>query len=459
MGVRVWCVLDGCGGPGWVWGSDGIIVGVPRDGGVSGCVGSLRGLLRPSPQPCLLPADGSALPLPLAAPGPTAAELLRRPAGGAAPPARRHRRFALWLGPVSPPEVQLKPRHRPLRLVRHWPELLLRFSLGSPAAIAQDEPCLQLRRNVFFPKSRELESQLQEEELLRLLYEEAREQLRGGRYPVDPPEAAELGWLSCRLRLGPFEPGRHTELSLYPGTPPTQTPKDTHGFFKFSVFEPHGLPPDPQTFRHPDPRVMMPKSSLWGAVAFGVTQVCVPSSSCAFFPGAIERPSGGLLARGGLRPVSVAVGLEGLTPSVPPQHVLLSLTYPELCWELDGDPTEPPQLWLEFDGDHEGAPVNRLLRVFSPQVRRDGWGSVGEISPPAAPEPRPPRRAGPLAAQGERDAGPPVSVWRPSTTVAGGCERDRGQGTIRVATDRPPPWGRAKPRHGKETGRTSGHGG
>ncbi|NXC05711.1 FRMD8 protein, partial [Orthonyx spaldingii] len=43
-----------------------------------------------------------------------------------------------------------------------------------------DEPCLQLRRNVFFPKSQELE--LQEEELLRLLYEEAREQLRGGRY-------------------------------------------------------------------------------------------------------------------------------------------------------------------------------------------------------------------------------------------------------------------------------------
>lgn len=41
--------------------------------------------------------------------------------------------------PHPPPEVQLKPRHRPLRLVRHWPELLLRFSLGSPAAIAQGE--------------------------------------------------------------------------------------------------------------------------------------------------------------------------------------------------------------------------------------------------------------------------------------------------------------------------------
>ncbi|RLV61964.1 hypothetical protein DV515_00019832, partial [Chloebia gouldiae] len=98
--------------------------------------------------------------------------------------------LALWLG-SDLLEVQLKPRHRPLRLVRHWPELLLRFSLGSPAAIAQDEPCLQLRRNVFFPKSRELE--LQEEELLRLLYEEAREQLRGGALPRGPPRGGRAG--------------------------------------------------------------------------------------------------------------------------------------------------------------------------------------------------------------------------------------------------------------------------
>lgn len=60
-----------------------------------------------------------------------------------------------------------------------------------------------------------------------MLYEEAREQLRGGRYPVDPPEAAELGGLSCRLRLGPFEPGRHTELSLR-SAPAGPCPRDPH---------------------------------------------------------------------------------------------------------------------------------------------------------------------------------------------------------------------------------------
>ncbi|XP_066426538.1 FERM domain-containing protein 8 [Molothrus aeneus] len=323
--------------------------------------------------------DGSALPLPLEPPpGPTAAELLRRLQGALRLPPAAGDALALWLGSELL-EVQLKPRHRPLRLVRHWPELLLRFSLGSPAAIAQDEPCLQLRRNVFFPKSRELE--LQEEELLRLLYEEAREQLKGGRYPVDPPEAAELGGLSCRLRLGPFEPDRHTELSLRPllGELLPPGPPARWG----ALFRRSREPGPAQRLLEAFARAPGPEAPPAGLYRDFLRRChALPGYGCAFFPGAIERPSGGLLARGGLRPVSVAVGLEGVTIIDPRQkHVLLSLTYPELCWELvgavgqdgdpvgqEGDPTEPPQLWLEFDGDHEGAPVNRLLRVFSPQA-------------------------------------------------------------------------------------------
>ncbi|KAF1590698.1 FERM domain-containing protein 8, partial [Eudyptes moseleyi] len=282
-------------------------------------------------------------------------------------------------------EVQLKPRHRPLRLVRQWPELLLRFSLGSHADIAQDEPCLQLRRNGFFPKSKELE--LEEEELLRLLYEEARGNLLGGRYPVDPPDGEELGALACRLRLGPFQPGRHTPHSLRRepagGALPRGPPR------RGGAGGP-GLPPAPGALpaRPPHaPQPAAPPAALYRA--FLRRCHTLPYYGCAFFPGAIDRPPGGLLGRGGLRPVSVAVGLEGVTIIDPREkHVLLTLTFPELCWELvgavgqegdaavgqegdavgqEGDAVGPPQLWLEFDGDHEGAPVNRLLRVFSPQ--------------------------------------------------------------------------------------------
>ncbi|XP_050195183.1 FERM domain-containing protein 8 [Myiozetetes cayanensis] len=328
--------------------------------------------------------DGSALPLPLEPPpGPTAAELLRRLQEALRLPPTAGEALALWLG-SDLLEVQLKPRHRPLRLVRHWPELLLRFSLGSPAAIAQDEPCLQLRRNVFFPKSRELE--LQEEELLRLLYEEAREHLQGGRYPVDPPEAAELGGLSCRLRLGPFEPEQHTELSLRPLLAELLPPGPPARWG--ALFRRSRSPGPAQRLLDAFARAPGPEAPPAGLYRDFLRRCHgLPGYGCAFFPGAIERPSGGLLGRGGLRPVSVAVGLEGVTIIDPRQkHVLLALTYPELCWELvgavgqdgdappgqDGDSAEPPQLWLEFDGDHEGAPVNRLLRVFSPQAELMG---------------------------------------------------------------------------------------
>lgn len=60
--------------------------------------------------------------------------------------------FALWL--VSPLlEVQLKPKHQPYKLGRQWPELLLRFTNASDDDVAMDEPSLQFRRNVFFPKA------------------------------------------------------------------------------------------------------------------------------------------------------------------------------------------------------------------------------------------------------------------------------------------------------------------
>ena len=99
--------------------------------------------------------------------------------------------------------------------------------------------------------------------------------------------------------------------------------------------------------------------------------------------------SGAAVGQGGV--LCDAGGSCGSDP--PPQQVLLTLSYPELSWELvgavgqDGDAAEglggtdaaqPPQLWLEFDGEHEGGRVNRLLRVLSPQVcpvgGHLGWG-------------------------------------------------------------------------------------
>ncbi|XP_062458853.1 FERM domain-containing protein 8 [Pezoporus occidentalis] len=311
---------------------------------------------------------------------------------------------------------------------------------GSPLP-PPDEPCLQLRRNVFFPKSRELE--VQSEALLRLLYEDARGQVLGGRLPLDPPQALALGALSCRLRLGPFQPGLHTARTIRPLLPellPRAAPRGWGGLWGALVRRGPREPPPEQRLLEAFARTPGPGAPP-AELHRGFLRSChdLPGYGCAFFPGAIERPSGGLLGRGGLRPVTVAVGLEGVTIIDPREkHVLLTLTYPELCWELVGavgqegdeavgqegdEATGPPQLWLEFDGDHEGAPVNRLLRVFSPQAEL--MSALIECCIELG-------GAGPEPAQGPpRDQAPPSESPAPEAPTRGAPSRPRLQ---RLAT-------------------------
>ncbi|MED6243731.1 FERM domain-containing protein 8, partial [Ataeniobius toweri] len=64
----------------------------------------------------------------------------------------------------------------------------------------KNEPYIQYRRNVFYPKSKEL--QIEDETVLRLLYEEARSNVLSGRYPCDPEHWAGLGAVSLALEEG-----------------------------------------------------------------------------------------------------------------------------------------------------------------------------------------------------------------------------------------------------------------
>ncbi|XP_054950491.1 FERM domain-containing protein 8 isoform X11 [Pan paniscus] len=210
--------------------------------------------------------------------------------------------FALWL--VSPLlEVQLKPKHQPYKLGRQWPELLLRFTSAPDDDVAMDEPFLQFRRNVFFPKRREL--QIHDEEVLRLLYEEAKGNVLAARYPCDVEDCEALGALVCRVQLGPYQPGRPAACDL----------------------------------------------------------------RCAFFHGEVDKPAQGFLHRGGRKPVSVAISLEGVhVIDSREKHVLLGLRFQELSWDHTSPEEEEPILWLEFDGDSEGTPVNKLLKIYSKQA-------------------------------------------------------------------------------------------
>nr|XP_055168577.1 FERM domain-containing protein 8 isoform X2 [Nyctereutes procyonoides] len=326
--------------------------------------------------------------------------------------------FALWL--VSPLlEVQLKPKHQPYKLGRQWPELLLRFTDAPDDDVAMDEPSLQFRRNVFFPKRREL--QIHDEEVLRLLYEEAKGNVLAARYPCDVEDCETLGALVCRVQLGPYQPGQPTACALREKLDsflPAHLCKRGHGLFAALRGRGAKAGTGEQGLLNAYCKVKEAGDGEHGASlsthyrAYLLKSHELPFYGCAFFHGEVDKPAQGFLHRGGRKPVAVAISLEGvhvidsrekwlawrqtgwladLPPSDVPmassatpgtslgsvlhqlfclacEHVLLGLRFQELSWDHTSPEEEESVLWLEFDGDNEGTPVNKLLKIYSKQA-------------------------------------------------------------------------------------------
>lgn len=285
--------------------------------------------------------------------------------------------FALWL--VSPLlEVQLKPKHQPYKLGRQWPELLLRFTDAPDDDVATDEPSLQFRRNVFFPKRREL--QIHDEDVLRLLYEEAKGNVLAARYPCDLEDCEALGALVCRVQLGPYQPGQPTACALREKLDsflPAHLCKRGHRLFAALRGRAAKAGTDEQGLLNAYRKVKEVVSSDSEQEASLRTHYrayllkCheLPFYGCAFFHGEVDKPTQGFLHRGGRKPVTVAINLEGVhVIDHREKHVLLGLRFQELSWDHTSPEEEESVLWLEFDGHNEGTPVNRLLKVYSKQA-------------------------------------------------------------------------------------------
>nr|XP_035933541.1 FERM domain-containing protein 8 isoform X1 [Halichoerus grypus]XP_035933542.1 FERM domain-containing protein 8 isoform X1 [Halichoerus grypus] len=347
--------------------------------------------------------------------------------------------FALWL--VSPLlEVQLKPRHLPYKLGRQWPELLLRFTDAPADHVAVDEPSLQFRRNVFFPKRREL--QIHDEEVLRLLYEEAKGNVLAARYPCDVEDCEALGALVCRVQLGPYQPGQPTACTLREKLDsflPAHLCKRGHGLFaalrgrgaKAGTGE-QGL-----LNAYGQVKEVVGSDSERGASlsphyrAYLLKSHELPFYGCAFFHGEVDKPAQGFLHRGGRKPVAVAISLEGVhVIDSREKHVLLGLRFQELSWDHTSPEEEESVLWLEFDGDNEGTPVNKLLKIYSKQAELmssliEYCIELNQTSEPAAPQEN---VSGPPAAAGS----PPPPAQRPPLRRQGSvvCSRLQHLSTI-----------------------------
>ncbi|XP_012580982.1 PREDICTED: FERM domain-containing protein 8 isoform X2 [Condylura cristata] len=226
--------------------------------------------------------------------------------------------FALWL--VSPLlEVQLKPRHQPYKLGRQWPELLLRFTDAPDDDVATDEPSLQFRRNVFFPKRREL--QLHDEAVLRLLYEEAKGNVLAARYPCDVEDCEALGALVCRVQLGPYQPGQSAACTLREKLDsflPAHLCKRGQGLL--AALRGRGARPVPgeqgllNAYRQVKEALGGEREAPLSTHHRAYLLKCheLPFYGAAFFHGEIDKPAQGFLHRGRRKPVSVAINLEGV---------------------------------------------------------------------------------------------------------------------------------------------------
>ncbi|XP_073335722.1 FERM domain-containing protein 8 [Pagrus major] len=284
--------------------------------------------------------------------------------------------FTLWLcSPLL--DLQLKARHQPYKLCRQWQDLLYRFTEASEEDISQDEPYLQFRRNVFYPKSKEL--QIEDEAVLRLLYEEARSNILTGRYPCDPEHWTGLGALSLALDEGTNLDSqqftttiREKKLSSFL---PAHVVMGSGGFFSTlrgkssrqagleqSLLEAYkkistsaGDSPEPTQLLH----------------QYLNTCHTLPYYGCAFFLGEIDKPAQGILQRGKRKAVNVGICLEGVyVMDAKEKHVLLGLRFSELSWDHSYPEEEGDShiLWLEFDGEEDGTPVNKLLKIYSKQA-------------------------------------------------------------------------------------------
>uniref|UniRef100_A0A6Q2YJR5 FERM domain-containing protein n=1 Tax=Esox lucius TaxID=8010 RepID=A0A6Q2YJR5_ESOLU len=278
--------------------------------------------------------------------------------------------FAFWLcSPLL--ELQLKPKHQPYKLCRQWQDLLYRFTEASEDDISQDEPCLQYRRNVFYPRSKEL--QIKKEEVLRLLYDEARVNILAGRFPCDPETWMGLGAL-CEIKAFPHQ-GSHCFRKLLSFLP-AHVLGGSGGLF--STLRGKGV--RNAGLEHSLLEEYQKISISGNTPAERTTQLLLqylsachslPYYGCAFFSGEIDKPSQGILHRAGLKAVNVGISLEGVyVMDIKEKHVLLGLRFSELSWDHSYPEGEGDShiLWLEFDGEEAGTPVNKLLKIYSKQA-------------------------------------------------------------------------------------------
>lgn len=280
--------------------------------------------------------------------------------------------FSLWL--VSDLlELQLKPNHVPFKLACYWEELLEKYTTTEEDDRERDEPILLFQRNVFYPRSKEVD--ITDLEILKLLYHEAKEMVIDGRYPLKQTDYDYLAGLQALIRTGEYSSD-------------TFTPDYYRD--KLREFYPEHMAKPKKSFgrRSKDsPEFRLARKHEETYQSYGkitdVKQVIaclqayldfcrkLPYYGGAFFRGQVEHPSRkSKLLSNTDDPVWIVVNTEGVyIIDMDDVVFLIGLPFEELSWEY-AEPKEKtnqdcmPCIFLQFKGKNNPRET-KMLQVFT----------------------------------------------------------------------------------------------
>ncbi|XP_067943769.1 putative FERM domain-containing protein FRMD8P1 isoform X1 [Watersipora subatra] len=241
--------------------------------------------------------------------------------------------LSLWLVSADL-QLQLKPNHCPTQLFGKWPVYLRKYTSVSPKTAAIQKPLVHLKRNVYI--SREEDLKVKDNEILELLFTEARCNIMDGTYPCDRDLLIKLAGLLCAVQYGPFNEEQHT-IEFY---------KSVHSIFPLSVQSNTKLLDEycqAVEFAHkkfdslgkqPTGDTLNDESRLMTAYQTYLSSSHVlPYYGCVFFDGYIESTNKSFLHSSWLA-VQIGTNTDGIyIISTEKEEPLLGILYEELTWE------------------------------------------------------------------------------------------------------------------------------
>uniref|UniRef100_A0A0B7AES9 FERM domain-containing protein 8 n=1 Tax=Arion vulgaris TaxID=1028688 RepID=A0A0B7AES9_9EUPU len=294
--------------------------------------------------------------------------------------------LCLWL--ISPVlELRLKKHHNPFQVVQKWDELCALYTDASFDEIHQSEPVLMVQRDVFV--SKEQEQQIQNEQILSLLYHEGKYKVIEGRYILHEEDYHYLAGLQALIQFGTYKPTQHV-LAEYRSNLDKFYPDHMYVQSRFRFLNRSHLNQTPceESFMEAHIRI----SEELQHIASNLTQLyrkylavlwTYPFYGGAFFNGYVETKMTGIrrfiLPKSDMR-VSICINTEGVSIfNTEKDEFLLYVPFAEMSWKYqdhpwDGDNDPPPTLMLQFicDEKHEesqGQPVTKLLQIYSKEAK------------------------------------------------------------------------------------------